>query len=164
MKAEQQVWTAALGPFGRIDLSAWISGLSYGLGLFLIGPARLQSVVGESPALLLILLTAYCVFLLTVLRIQKHMRLALSAASFGKPADLYTSGVFHYSRNPIYVAFLLPLGSLACLSPVAAIIATLFYVVAMTFMVIRKEEKELAQLFGPTFLNYVSRTPRWLVW
>ncbi len=100
------------GRAGRIDLSAWISGLSYGFGLFMAGDA-LASAVANGSSLIWLLPATYALFLLSVLLIQRHMRLSFLASTFGKPQALVISGMFRYSRNPIYVAFLLPLASLA---------------------------------------------------
>ena len=156
-------WFELNGALGRIDLSAWISGLTYTLGLALIGPTALANAITTTPARVVLLLGTYLAFLATVLIIQRHMRLALTATTFGKPVSLVTSGIFQYSRNPIYLAFLVPLATLAVLSPLASLLAIAFYVTLMTHTVIRKEERELQARFGQTFTNYVANTPRWLV-
>jgi protein-S-isoprenylcysteine O-methyltransferase Ste14 len=145
------------GRASLVDLSAWISGLSYAAGLALAGPA---AIVGGK---LLALALVYAVFLLMVLAIQRHMRLSLAAHTFGSPRQLTTSGIFKFSRNPIYVAFFLPLASLAILSLPAAIAAIGIYVLAMNLTVIRKEERDLAEAFGDAFAAYVAEVPRWVV-
>lgn len=149
------------GRAGRIDLSAWISGLSYGLGLLLAADA-LAATIASGSALLWLLPMAYLAFLLSVLLLQRHMRLSLTASTFGKPQQLVTSGIFRYSRNPIYVAFLLPLASLSVLSLPAAAAAMAFYVLAMNLTIIRSEERDLQQLFGADFTRYKADAPRWL--
>lgn len=150
------------GRAGRIDLSAWISGLSYGLGICLAANGLATAIVNNSTALWL-LPASYLSFLLSVLLIQRHMRLSLTASTFGKPQALVTSGIFRYSRNPIYVAFLFPLACLAVLSAPAAAAAMAFYVLAMNLTIIRSEERDLAQKFGASFTTYATQTPRWLV-
>jgi protein-S-isoprenylcysteine O-methyltransferase Ste14 len=144
--------------FNRIDLSAWLSGASMVLGLMFVGP---QSLFNDAFRLMIIF-DAYAVFLVTVIFLQRHMRLALSATSFGKPRELTTTGVFQFTRNPIYVAFLLPLASLAVFSVAAAAVAISVYVTLMTLTVIRKEERDLLNIFGPRYSSYASRVPRWL--
>jgi protein-S-isoprenylcysteine O-methyltransferase Ste14 len=145
-----------------IDSSAWISGLSYATGLALIGRARLESEIANGGSALILLPLAYIVFLATVLLIQRHMRLSLLANSFGNPKYLVTSGIFNYSRNPIYVAFFLPLASLAVLSLSAAISAIAIYILAMNLTVIRREERDLLNAFGRDFAVYLTKAPRWL--
>jgi protein-S-isoprenylcysteine O-methyltransferase Ste14 len=146
-----------------IDLSAWISGLSYAAGLALVGPARIASEIVNGDAKLLLLPLAYGIFLASVLIIQRHMRLSLLANTFGQPQRLVTSGIFKYSRNPIYVAFFLPLASLAILSPAAAIASIGIYVLAMNLTIIRKEERELLAAFGDEFDDYLTKAPRWVL-
>jgi protein-S-isoprenylcysteine O-methyltransferase Ste14 len=147
------------GPLARIDLSAWLTGLSYALGISLIG----ISTVAADLQRITILAATYAVFLLSVLLIQWHMRLALSAVTFGKPREFVQSGPFRLTRNPIYVAFLLPLASFAIYSPLAAAAAIAFYITAMNFTVIRQEERELAQTFGISFVYYKASVPRWII-
>jgi protein-S-isoprenylcysteine O-methyltransferase Ste14 len=145
-----------------IDLSAWLSGLSYATGLAFIGRARLESEIVNAGSALLLLPLAYIAFLVSVLMIQRHMRLSLLANTFGSPQRLVTSGIFQYSRNPIYVAFFLPLASLAVLSLSSAISAIAIYILAMNLTVIRREERELLNAFGSDFADYLTKAPRWL--
>jgi protein-S-isoprenylcysteine O-methyltransferase Ste14 len=146
-----------------IDLSAWISGLSYAAGLALVGPDRILTTLVQGGYSMFALPAAYAVFLMSVLIIQRHMRLSLLANTFGQPQRLVTSGIFKYSRNPIYVAFFLPLASLAALSPAAAIASIGIYVLAMNLTIIRKEERELLQAFGNEFGDYLTKAPRWVL-
>jgi protein-S-isoprenylcysteine O-methyltransferase Ste14 len=146
-----------------IDLSAWLSGLSYLAGVALIGPTRIALAIKDGGFELLLLPLAYVVFIASVLIIQRHMRLSLRASTFGQPKHLVTSGVFRYSRNPIYVAFFLPLASLAIISPAAAIASLGIYICTMNLTIIRQEERELAEMFGAEFETYMADVPRWVV-
>lgn len=145
-----------------IDRSAWISGLSYLAGLALVGPSRIAAEIASGGPGLYLLPATYILFIAIVLMVQRHMHLSLLASSFGAPRQLVTTGVFRYSRNPIYVAFFLPLAALAILSLAAAIASIGIYILAMYRTVIRKEERELLQAFGPEFANYLTKAPRWL--
>ena len=91
------------------------------------------------------------------------MRLSLLANTFGAPGHLVTSGIFGYSRNPIYVAFFIPLASIAVFSISGAIAAIALYVLAMNLTVIRKEERDLLAAFGDEYAHYLSSAPRWLI-
>ena len=151
------------GSLNRIDLSAWISGLSFASGLALAAsPEMADGIMTFGPGLF-VPLAAFAIFLISVLAIQRHMRLSLLANTFGSPRRLVTSGVFRYSRNPIYVAFFVPLASLAVFSVSAAIAATAIYVFAMNLTVIRKEERDLLAAFGDEYARYLSAAPRWIV-
>lgn len=151
------------GALGVIDLSAWIAGASFTTGLALAAsPAMAADVLSGGPGLYLPVL-AIAAFIASVLIIQRHMRLSLLANTFGEPARLVTSGIFAYSRNPIYVAFFVPLASIAYFSLAASIAAIAMYVLAMNLTVIRKEERDLLNAFGSEYAAYLTRAPRWLV-
>ena len=154
------------GIASRIDLSAWLSGLSFGAGLWLCETAGMaQEILSGGPGLRVIAaaFAIFLAFLASVLAIQRHMRLSLLANTFGSPRRLVTGGVFRFSRNPIYVAFFLPLASIAYFSLAAAIAATAIYVLAMNLTVIRKEERDLYQAFGAEYAHYLRTVPRWVI-
>jgi protein-S-isoprenylcysteine O-methyltransferase Ste14 len=144
-------------PLG-IDLSAWISGASFALGVFLAGPSRLIDGLNLSA----VLAASYVAFIILVVTIQRHMRLKATATTFGTPIKLTTSGIFKFSRNPIYLAFLLPLAAISMFSIPASIIAIAFYLSAMSLTVIPREEKDLTQIFGHEFTAYAKKTRRWI--
>jgi len=109
-----------------------------------------------------VLATAILLFFISASMVQRYMRLSLLSSSYGQPQTLTTGGVFGVTRNPIYVAFLLPLLSLGYYSVAAAMAATAAYVIAMTMLIIRKEETILSQTFGMAYDEYATATPRWL--
>ena len=145
-----------------IDLSAWISGLSYLAGLALVGPSRIAAEIASGGPGLYLLPAAYVLFIAIVLMVQRHMHLSLLASSFGAPPQLVTSGVFLYSSNSTHCAFFLPLPRLDAPSPALAHAHHGIYILAMYRTVIRKEERELLQAFGPEFADYLTKAPRWL--
>lgn len=151
------------GALNVIDLSAWIAGASLASGLALAAsPAMANDLLTGGPGLTIVA-GAMAAFLASVLLIQRHMRLALTANTFGEPVHLVTSGIFRYSRNPIYVAFFVPLASIAYFSLAAAIAAVALYVLAMNLTVIRKEERDLLAAFGAEYAHYLKAAPRWIV-
>ena len=147
------------GRMARIELSAYVAGLSYMIGILLVGEKKLMAASAGS---LVMLITCFIAFLAAVVIIQGRMGFAPSANTFGKPQHLMTQGIFQYSRNPIFAAFLLPLISLALLSLLAAVIATALYMLVMTLTVLRTEERDLVKLFGQTYRDYAASVPRWL--
>ena len=146
---------------GRVDCSSWISWSCYLLGFMLaLSPssaAELRS--GGTGAWALG--GSVLVFFLIAIMIQRHMKLSLRASSFGDPTRLVTDGVFRYSRNPIYVAFLVPLLALGYFSIAAAVLSSLVYLISMTFLVIRREERVLQTQFGQEYSDYRASVPRW---
>ena len=81
----------------------------------------------------------------------------------GMPTQLVTDGWFKYSRDPMYLSFILTLiGAwlvLGSLSPLLGIIAYLFLTERWY---ITPEEKCLAATFGKQYELYRARTQRWL--
>lgn len=151
------------GALNVIDLSAWIAGASFATGLALAASPQMASEVLAGGPALFVPVAAIAAFIASVLLIQRHMRLSLTANTFGEPVHLVTSGIFRYSRNPIYVAFFMPLASIAYFSLASAIAAMAIYVLAMNLTVIRKEERDLLEAFGDEYARYLTTAPRWLV-
>ncbi|MEO9167246.1 MAG: isoprenylcysteine carboxylmethyltransferase family protein [Aestuariivirga sp.] len=145
-----------------IDPSAWISGISYFIGCIVAGGSNILGEILNNKGAMILLPLSYAAFIASVMLIQRHMKKSLLASTFGKPQTLVTSGIFAWSRHPIYAAFLMPLIALASLSYPAAAIGIITYVILMEIFVIRPEEAELAEIFGQDFLNWKSVTRRWI--
>jgi len=148
-----------------IHLSAVIAIASYTFGAALtalLDASMLKEVLRESAGVYLQLM-ALAWFLMVVGLIQRYMGIPLSAARTEMPSELCTTGPFLYSRNPIYVAFIVPLAALGYFSPLAAAISIATYVPATTWLVICGEERMLQSRFGAVFLAYRNRTPRWIL-
>ena len=81
-----------------------------------------------------------------------------SSASF-----LVTSGVYRFTRNPMYVGLLLLLIGWALY--VANVLAFLFlpaFILYMNQFQIKPEERALTARFGRKYLEYASRVHRWI--
>ncbi|MGH8179116.1 MAG: methyltransferase family protein [Steroidobacter sp.] len=83
-----------------------------------------------------------------------------------KPDDasaLVDTGIYRYTRNPMYLGFLLALlgWGVFLANPAALVVAPLF-VLYMNRFQITPEERALGQMFGPTFQTYRRRVRRWL--
>ena len=148
-----------------IHSSAVIAWGTYYAGLVLalvIRPGMAEDVMSGSigTAALVMSLAA---FMLSISLIQRHMGTALSASQTFTPPKLSTTGIFRYSRNPIYLAFLLPLAALAAYSAVAAMIAIAGYITLMNVFVIAQEEAGLRMKFGQNYEAYLTAAPRWLL-
>lgn len=78
-------------------------------------------------------------------------------------STLVSSGIYRYSRNPMYVGFglwLLAWGLF--LASTWALIGVLFFVVYMNRFQIEPEERALRATFGEAFRDYERRVRRWL--
>jgi protein-S-isoprenylcysteine O-methyltransferase Ste14 len=81
----------------------------------------------------------------------------------GSAKQLVTSGIYRFSRNPIYLGFLLMVIGLPLNSGLYwGIVLAPFYVLMMNRLIIQHEESYLARKFGKTFTGYTSRVRRWL--
>src|SRR5688572_4629632 len=86
-------------------------------------------------------------------------------APWSPPRTLVTSGLYRYSRNPMYVGVLLILGGWAIrfrswpLAIYAAAVA-----VAVHLRVLLHEEPFLARTHGDAWAGYRARVGRWIGW
>lgn len=81
----------------------------------------------------------------------------------GSSDSLVRTGVYAWSRNPMYLGFLLWLGGLsALLSNVAALAGLPAFVVYMNRFQIVPEEQALLSRFGGQFEHYMAMVRRWL--
>ena len=80
-----------------------------------------------------------------------------------KSSRLVTSGVYRFSRNPIYVAMMLVLlaWAAALWSPVSLCVSAAFALYVDRFQ-IRPEERVLGARFGQDYAEYARRVRRWL--
>jgi len=81
----------------------------------------------------------------------------------GSASALVTSGVFAYSRNPMYLALLLALSGWALwLGVLTPWLMLPLFVTTLTRLQILPEERALEGLFGADYLAYRRTTARWL--
>jgi protein-S-isoprenylcysteine O-methyltransferase Ste14 len=74
-----------------------------------------------------------------------------------------SSGVYRFSRNPIYVGFLMMVVGLPLTSGFYwGIVLAPFYIMMMNRLVIQHEEAYLEKKFGKTYTSYTSQVRRWL--
>jgi protein-S-isoprenylcysteine O-methyltransferase Ste14 len=77
--------------------------------------------------------------------------------------QLVTSGIYHFTRNPIYLGFLLFVIGLPLNSGLYwGIVLAPFYVFMMNRLIIQHEEAYLKRKFGKTYTGYASRVRRWI--
>ncbi len=78
-------------------------------------------------------------------------------------AALVTSGLYRYSRNPMYLGLsLLLLAWGVYLANMLAFVVLPFFTAYMNRYQIEPEERALAQRFGDTYQAYRARVRRWL--
>ena len=80
-----------------------------------------------------------------------------------RASRLVATGIYRYSRNPMYLSLLLALAAWATwLGSIAAAVVVPLFAWAMTRWQIRPEERALTALFGEEFEAYRRRVRRWL--
>ncbi len=78
-------------------------------------------------------------------------------------SSLVTSGVYRFTRNPMYLGLSLVLFAWALfLSAALAFLGPVAFVLYISRFQIVPEERVLSKLFGPVFADYQSKVRRWL--
>lgn len=81
----------------------------------------------------------------------------------GSSKQIVTSGIYRFTRNPIYLGFLLMVIGLPLNSGLYwGFVMAPFYVLLMNNLVIKHEEAYLEKKFGKAYTSYTSRVRRWL--
>ena len=81
----------------------------------------------------------------------------------GNPSSLVTRHPYSYSRNPIYLGFLLiTLGTGTILSSLSAFIAPIIFFLVVHTIIIPFEENRLQKNFGIEYERYKASVRRWL--
>jgi len=81
-----------------------------------------------------------------------------------KPAiRLVTSGIYHVTRNPMYIGFLLILPGIGLIFSLEwALLLWPALALALHYGVVKREEAYLAGKFGAPYREYLNRTRRWI--
>jgi len=82
---------------------------------------------------------------------------------FEKPFSLITTGVFRFSRNPMYLGFILILSGLTILlGSLSLYVVIIIFFICMKIIFIRPEETNLETTFGELWLRYKKEVRRWV--
>ena len=107
-----------------------------------------------------IVILGVCIVILT----SRSFKRAETNIEPWKPTTrIISTGVFAYSRNPVYVAFcLVPIGIGIFLSSLWILISFIPSSFLVYCTAIRKEEAYLEKRFGEEYLRYKNQVRRWL--
>ena len=76
---------------------------------------------------------------------------------------IITSGMYSYSRNPIYLAFnFVPIGLGIFFNNLLVLVSFIPAAIILYFISIKKEERYLEEKFGDEYLEYKKNVRRWL--
>lgn len=134
----------------------WLAGA---LALTWVSPWGLPWGTTFWPGIILLVVAAG----LTLAALREFARARTTIIPHLQPAALITSGVFRWTRNPIYVADVLILAGLALIwGKIFGLVLVPVLVILLERRFIRGEEARLSAAFGPAFDAYAARTRRWL--
>jgi len=132
--------------------------IAYFLGRFvplpLVVPGILRSIG---------LVLTFVGFLLGIGAFMEFRKARTTLDPHGSSKQVVTSGIYRFTRNPIYLGFLLMVIGLPLNSGLYwGIVMAPFYVFIMNGLIIQHEEAYLERKFGETYTSYTSRVRRWL--
>lgn len=77
--------------------------------------------------------------------------------------SLITTGVFGFTRNPMYLGFVfILLGIAILLGSLAPFLVVIAFAIFIDTVFIRYEEKKMERTFGQTWLEYRKKVRRWV--
>ena len=101
--------------------------------------------------------------LVLAVRLFKKQNTTVNPIKIENASSLVTSGIFKYSRNPIYLGMVIILLGLALMfNLIGGILFTLLFAIYITKYQIRPEEEVMERLFGEDFLKYKNNVRVWL--
>lgn len=90
-------------------------------------------------------------------------RVGTNIRTFNEPGVLVTNGLFRWSRNPMYLGFVLLLAGTAILLGAATpFLAVVLFALIADRWYIAFEERALERKFGEDYAAYMRRTRRWI--
>ena len=93
----------------------------------------------------------------------KQAQTTISPTKPQNSAALVTTGLFKYSRNPMYVAVALSLFAFVIyLNDYLSLIGVVAFVLYITQFQIKPEERVLREKFGAPYETYLSSVRRWI--
>lgn len=94
---------------------------------------------------------------------NKFKKVGTNIKTFNKPDKLVMDGMFRFSRNPMYLGFVLALlGISIILGTFSSLVITLIFFLITDRWYIQFEENVMKQKFGINYEEYKSLTRRWI--
>ena len=79
------------------------------------------------------------------------------------PKELVVEGIYKYSRNPIFIAYILIWwGEFFVFGQLLLLFLAILLMLCLHLGAIFIEEKTLRKRFGESYINYCKKVPRWL--
>ena len=111
---------------------------------------------------LFLLILGFIVFALAVKSFNRQ-KTTINPLQPRKASSLVVSGIFKFSRNPMYLGMLIILLSISFkFNLIGGLTISLFFYMFITKFQILPEEEAMNDLFGDEFINYSKKTRRWI--
>ena len=109
------------------------------------------------------LLMTFVGFLLGIGALVEFRKARTTLDPHGSAKQLVTSGIYRFTRNPIYLGFLLMVIGLPLNSGLYwGVVMAPFYVILTNRLIIEREEMYLGKKFKDAYSDYKSHVRRWL--
>lgn len=143
-----------------VPLAAVFAAVMFGLSL--LAPVATVTLPGHTYIAVALALVGVAIALSGVVAFRAH-RTTVNPLAPSASAVIVSSGVYRFSRNPMYFGFLLALtGWVVYLSNVLAALLLPAFVAYMSRFQIKPEERALLEKFGPPFAQYMAAVRRWV--
>ena len=111
---------------------------------------------------ILVLLIGILILIIPVTKFIKY-KTTIDPIEFKKVNKLVTSGIYKYSRNPMYLGLLLIVISSSILYlNIYSVSTPIFFYYWINRFQIQREEIFLTEKFGKEYLSYKTKTRRWI--
>ena len=102
------------------------------------------------------------IFINPVLKFIKS-KTTINPIQFDETNKLVTSGIFKYSRNPMYLGMLMIIISTSIFYlNIYSMLTPFLFIFWINKFQIKREEAFLAEKFGKEYLSYKNKTRRWI--
>lgn len=101
---------------------------------------------------------------LTIYHSNLFAKSGANIETFAEPTKFIKSGFYRYSRNPMYVGFVIALLGFALLyqGAISSFLLVFIFWLITDRWYIRHEESDMLKTFGDEYREYCKNTPRWL--
>lgn len=134
-----------------------------GMLLTYVLPWHMTQYLNNEAVRILGLLSLGISFILNLLAYRQFRNHSTPHAPFSDPKVLINTGVFAYSRNPVYLALVLSQCALGFIfDTVWLIFMSIILLMALHYLVILEEERVLEREFQERYSHYKNTTRRWI--
>ena len=103
------------------------------------------------------------IIILSAIILFKKYKTTITPLKPSKATKLIVSGVYKFSRNPMYLGLLLVLSGISTiLNPIGGLFLIPLFILYLNFFQIIPEENAMINLFKDEFLEYKENVRRWI--